>query len=51
MISTFAKQSSFSGKHFLDKHCIIPKDLDKQFCFLKKWFKFDGMKYCLSLNV
>ena len=52
MTSIFAKPCSFSGKHFLDKHCVIPKALDKQFYFLKKWFKFDCLKYCfISLNV
>ena len=28
--------SSSIGKHYSDKHCIVPKDLDKQFFVVKK---------------
>ena len=28
--------SSSIGKHFIKKHCIVPKDLDKQFFVLAK---------------
>ena len=37
MISIFTKPSYFSGKQFLYKHLIIPKNHEKQFYFLKKW--------------
>ena len=30
------KNQSSIGKHYSDKHCIVPKDLDKQFFVLKK---------------
>ena len=39
-----------SGKHYSDKHCIVPKDLDKQFFVLKKCHnKFDCLVHEMLL--
>ena len=42
--------SSSIGKHYSDKHCIVPKDLDKQFFVLKKCRnKFDCLVHEMLL--
>lgn len=43
-------QSSSIGKHYRDKHCIVPKDLDKHFSVLKKCNnKFDCLVHEMLL--
>ena len=42
---THTKQSSSTGKQFINEHCIVPKDLNRHFSVLKKCMnKFE----CLS---
>ena len=42
--------SSSIGKHYKDKHCTVPKDLDKQFSVLKKHNnKFDCLGHEMLL--
>ena len=43
-------QYSSIGKHLINKHCIVPKDLDKQFSVLEKCkSKFDCLVYDMLL--
>ena len=44
------KQSSSIGKHLINEHCIIPKDLDRHFSVLKKCMnKFDYLVHEMVL--
>ena len=49
-VNEHKSQSSFIGKHYSDKHCIVPKDLDKHFFVLKKCCnKFDCLAHEMLL--
>jgi len=49
-VNEHKNQSPLIGKHFSDKHCIVPKDLYKQFFVLKKCRnKFDCLVHEMLL--
>ena len=49
-VNEYKNQSSSIGKHYSDKHCIVPKDLEKQFFVLKKCRnKFDCLVHDMFL--
>ena len=51
-VTEHTKQSSSIGKHFINQHCIVPKDLTRHFSILKKWMnEFDCLVHEMLLIV
>ena len=49
-VTEHMKQSSSIGKHLINEHCIISKDLNRHFSFLKKCMnKFDCLVHEMLL--